>query len=206
VNAVTSQLLRALDERLSRGVVAGLAAGLLFLLANMWYADSQGLPPAAPLYDISTIFHFADKPDPTPENAVIGLVVHLTLAAGFGAFFASLAPLFSSRRALALGAVLFGLALYVVNFQILGRIAFEWFQEGPNQTFEIIAHAGYGLFLAPFLVGYAAVVERQPARMRDHHGTRRANLIARTTDRMTVVTTRFAKSSRSRRVERPAWT
>jgi len=153
---------RGLDERLTRGVVAGLAAGLLFLLANMWYADSQGLPAVAPLYDISTIFHFTDQPDPVPENAVVGLVVHLTLAAGFGALFAAFAPLFSSARALTIAAVGFGLALYVVNFQILGRIAFEWFQEGPNQTFEVIAHAGFGLLLVPFVAGYARGVEREP--------------------------------------------
>jgi hypothetical protein len=162
----TNSLLRGLDERLARGVVAGLAAGLLFLLANMWYADSQDLPAVAPLYDISTIFHFSDRPDPVPENAVIGLVVHLTLSAGFGAVFAAFAPMFTSRRALALGAVAFGLALYVVNFQILGRVAFEWFQEGPNQTFEVIAHAGYGLVLAPFLLSYAVAMELEPARVR----------------------------------------
>jgi len=28
--------------------------------------------------------------------------------------------------------VAFGLILYIVNFQILGRLFFEWFQEGPT--------------------------------------------------------------------------
>ena len=166
MSSATNPLLRGLDERLTRGVVAGLAAGLLFLLANMWYADSQDLPAVAPLYDISTIFHFSDQPDPVPENAVIGLVVHLALSGGFGALFAAFATMFASRRALMLGAVAFGLALYVVNFQILGRVAFEWFQEGPNQTFEVIAHAGYGLLLAPFLFGYAGATEPAPSGVR----------------------------------------
>lgn len=156
-------LMRGLDERLARGVVAGLAAGLVFLLANMWYADSQDLPAVAPLFDISTIFYFTDKPDPVPVNAAVGLVVHLTLSAAFGVLFAVFAPMFSSARMLAIATVVFGLALYVVNFQILGRIAFEWFQEGPNQTFEVFAHAGYGLLLAPFLLGYAGAAERQVA-------------------------------------------
>jgi hypothetical protein len=156
----TTVLVRGVDERLARGVVAGIAAGLLFLLANMWYADSQNLPAVAPLYDISTIFHFSDKPDPVPENAVVGLVVHLALSAGFGALLAVLAPLFAAGRTLVIGSLVFGLVLYLVNFQILGRVAFEWFQEGPNQTFEIIAHAGYGLLLAPFLAGYVGAIER----------------------------------------------
>jgi len=153
---VTKHLNEGLERRLARGVVAGTAAGLLFLLANMWYADSQGLPAVAPLYDISTIFHFADKPQPSPENLVIGLVVHFTLAAGFGAMFALLAPLARGRGMLVgLGAG-FGLALYVVNFQILGRLFFEWFQEGPNQAFEVVAHLGYGLLLVPFALDLAA--------------------------------------------------
>ncbi|MGE0065790.1 MAG: hypothetical protein AB7T48_00390 [Solirubrobacterales bacterium] len=160
MNAGMDTLMKGLDERLARGVVAGLAAGLLFLLANMWYADSQGLPAVAPLFDISTIFYFTDKPDPVPVNAAVGLVVHLTLSAAFGVLFAIAAPMFSSARMLAIATVVFGLALYVVNFQILGRIAFEWFQEGPNQTFEVFAHAGYGLLLAPFLLGYAGAAER----------------------------------------------
>ena len=148
-------LTRDLDRRLAYGVVGGTFAGLLFLLANMWYADSQGLPAVAPLYDMSTIFYFTDMPDPQPINAAVGLVVHLTLSAAFGATLAVLAPLARGAGRLAgLGAA-FGLALYVVNFQILGRIAFEWFQEGPNQTFEVFAHLGYGLLLVPFLVRFA---------------------------------------------------
>lgn len=149
-------LLRDLDRRIAYGIVGGTFAGLLFLLANMWFADSQELPAVAPLYDISTIFYFSDAPKPEPVNAVVGLVVHLTLAAGFGAALAVLAPLARGvGRLLGLGAV-FGLALYLINFQILGRIAFEWFQEGPNQTFEVFAHLGYGLVVAPFLLRFAA--------------------------------------------------
>jgi hypothetical protein len=165
-----NRLASGLDERLARGVVAGIAAGLLFLLANMWYADSQDLPAVAPLYDISTIFYFTDEPTPRPENAAVGLVVHLALSAGFGVLLAAFAPLFASGRILALGALAYGLLLYLVNFQILGRVAFEWFQEGPNQTFEVFAHLGYGLLLAPFLAGYVGATERMPvgARARPH--------------------------------------
>ena len=127
-------LLRDLDRRIAYGVVGGTFAGLLFLLANMWYADNQGLPAVAPLYDISTIFYFTDKPDPQPINAAVGLVVHLTLSAAFGAALAALAPLArGAGRLMGMGAA-FGLVLYLVNFQILGRVAFEWFQEGRRRS------------------------------------------------------------------------
>ncbi len=159
----SQRLTTDIDRRLARGVIAGTAAGLLFLLANMWFAVSKGMPAAAPLYDISTIFHFADKPDPTAENAVVGLVTHLTLAAGFGVLLALVAPLLRSRAALWGGGIAFGVVLYLVNFQILGRIAFEWFQVGPNQTFELFAHAGYGLALVPFLLGFAGAEQRATA-------------------------------------------
>ena len=160
---LSQRFMTDIDRRIARGVVAGTAAGLLFLLANMWFAVSQGMPAAAPLYDISTIFHFADKPAPSPENAIVGLTTHLTLAAGFGASLALLAPLLSSRAALWGGGLAFGVALYLVNFQILGRLAFGWFQVGPNQTFELFAHAGYGLALVPVLLGFAGSEKRVPA-------------------------------------------
>jgi hypothetical protein len=159
----TARLLPGADERLARGVVAGLGAGLLFLLANMWYADSQGMPAVAPLYDISTIFHFTDKPEPSPENLAVGLITHLTLSAAFGATFALLAPLASGTGRLVAASAIFGLLLYLVNFQILGRLVFEWFQEGPDQTFELFAHLGYGLLLAPFTLGNARPREARVA-------------------------------------------
>jgi hypothetical protein len=142
-----------LGDRVSRGTVAGIAAGLLFLVANMLWATKSDLPAVAPLIDISTIFNFDDVANPTTENMFIGLVTHLTLSAAFGVAFALLVPLLRNLRTLTAGAVAFGVALYVVNFQILGRTAFPWFQEGPDQLFELVAHAGFGLLLVPFFLG-----------------------------------------------------
>ncbi len=139
-------------DRVARGTVAGVAAGLVFLVANMLWATKSDLPAVAPLVDISTIFNFDDVAHPTTENMFIGLVTHLTLSATFGVAFALLVPLLRDVRMLTLGAVAFGVGLYIVNFQILGRTAFPWFQEGPDQVFEVFAHAGFGLLLLPFFV------------------------------------------------------
>jgi len=139
-------------DRVARGTVAGVAAGLVFLVANMLWATKSDLPAVAPLIDISTIFNFDDVANPTTENMFIGLVTHLTLSAMFGVAFALLVPLLRDVRMLAVGAVAFGVALYLVNFQILGRTAFPWFQEGPDQVFELFAHAGFGLLLVPFFL------------------------------------------------------
>jgi hypothetical protein len=140
-------------DRIARGTVAGLAAGLVFLVANMLWATKADLPAIAPLVDISTIFNFDDVANPTTENMFIGLVTHLTLSASFGVAFAALVPLLRDVRWLAAGGLAFGVALYLVNFQILGRTAFPWFQEGPDQLFELVAHAGFGLLLVPFFLG-----------------------------------------------------
>ena len=139
-------------DRLARGTVAGVAAGLVFLVANMLWATNSDLPAVAPLVDISTIFNFDEVADRTTENMFIGLVTHLTLSAAFGVTFALLVPMLREARMVAIGAIVFGLALYVVNFQILGRTAFPWFQEGPDQVFELVAHAGFGLLLVPFFL------------------------------------------------------
>lgn len=55
--------------------------------------------------------------------------------------------------------------LYVVNIQILGRVAFEWFTDpkGPPQGFELVIHAVYGLLLAPFFIGAALRWDRSHA-------------------------------------------
>lgn len=143
-----------LGDRISRGTLAGVAAGLLFLLANMAWATKSDLPAVAPLLDISTIFYFDDKPTISPEHMFVGLVTHLALSAGFGAAFGLLTARLRALQSLVVGALAFGLVLYLVNFQILGRAVFEWFQEGPDQWFEVVAHLGFGLLLVPFFLSH----------------------------------------------------
>jgi hypothetical protein len=142
-----------IGDRVARGTVAGVMAGLVFLVANMLWATKLDMPAVAPLIDISTIFNFDDVAHPTTENMLVGLVTHLTLSAVFGVAFAMLVLVLRDARAVAVGGVVFGIALYLVNFQVLGRTAFPWFQEGPDQVFELFAHAGFGLLLVPFFLG-----------------------------------------------------
>lgn len=152
-SGMTMRAGQGIDDRLARGVVAGFAAGLLFLVFNMLWATKNDLPGVAPLVDIATIFNISDTPNPTPENIAIGLVTHLTLSVLFGMAFALILPLLRQARALVGGAVAFGVGLYLINFQVLGRTAFPWFQEGPDQVFELFAHAAFGLLLVPFFIG-----------------------------------------------------
>ncbi|MFG3406797.1 hypothetical protein [Streptomyces sp. NPDC048142] len=149
-----------LSGALTRGVAGGLFAGAAFILANMWYAVSQGNPAVGPFWAISTIFHGSDLPVPSPENLVIGLVTHLALSMSFGIGFALLlwlVPMLRGPLLLTMTALVYGVVLYLVNFQVLGRTAFPFFTDskGPNQVLELLAHPlVFGLFLVPFFLGW----------------------------------------------------
>lgn len=110
------------SELLQAGAVAGLVAGLGFILANMIYATSQGLPAIAPFLAIGTIFFIDDMPQMTPAYALTGVITHFSMSILFGMVFAFLVPLFPTIKALAVGAIGYGLALYVVNFLVLGNL------------------------------------------------------------------------------------
>lgn len=158
-------LIAGLGQTFTRGVVAGLFAGTLFLLTQMgWAVENLDKPPIAPLLDMSTIFTRDEVPAATPENVVVGLVTHLSLSMLFGIGFTMLVPLLRNTALLLLGGLAFGLVLYVVNIQLLGRTAFEWFTNpnGPPQIAEIFFHAEFGLLLVPFFIGMAQRV-RAPA-------------------------------------------
>ncbi len=151
-----------LGALLARGAIAGTVGGLVFLLVTMFYVVHKGLPAVAPLLDISTIFRGSDKPVISQENMFAGLVLHQTLSLAFGIGFALVTRLLRDWRTLLVAGPVYGLMLYVVNFQILGRTAFPWFTNthGPNQGFEVLDHALFGLVLVPFFLNLAVRARR----------------------------------------------
>lgn len=167
---------------LARGAIAGFTAGLAFLLANMWFAVSQGMSGISPLYVISTVFHASSAPVATPTEAILGLTIHLALSLGFGMGFALLlVPFLRNVPALIAGAVAYGVALWVLNIEILGRTVFPFFTSpmGPNQLFEGLIHPLiFGLLLVPFFLGRPLAASRRaggPAAA-EPKGTRRTPL------------------------------
>lgn len=160
------QPVAGLGDRLGRGVVAGIFAGVIFLFAQMgWAVENLDKPAVAPMLDISTVFNNVDVPAATSANVVIGLVTHLTLTMLFGIAFALIVPLLRTNLLVLLGGLAFGVLLYVLNIQILGRLIFEWFTNpaGPPQVFELFIHAVYGLLLAPFFIGVGLRYSRRSA-------------------------------------------
>lgn len=160
-NRPLDELRQDLGGLLTRGAVAGLVAGGAFMLANMWFADANGKPAVAPFLSVATVFHASAAPSlsPTavPAEVVTGLWLHVVLSAAFGMGFGALVP-FARRNLVTLSAaaILWGLALFVLNFEILGRTVFPWFTNphGPNDVFEGFIHPLiFGALLIPFFVG-----------------------------------------------------
>jgi hypothetical protein len=150
---------------LTRGAIVGVVAGRAFLLANMWFAYSQGLP-AAPLAVIATVFSAASAhldsvqhaggPGP-PHRAVPGVRHGLALLL-------LISPPLRRPAVLVLAGIGYGLALWILDFQILGRTVFPSLTDpmGPNQLFEALIHPLiFGLGLVPFFLGWTPRPARQ---------------------------------------------
>jgi uncharacterized membrane protein YagU involved in acid resistance len=81
-------------------------------------------------------------------NPWLGFAVHAVLSVVFGIVFALVVPALRSNGTVALAGGIYGALLYLVNFQLLGRIFFGQFLQGPNQPFELVVHVVFGHVLA----------------------------------------------------------
>ncbi len=88
----------------------------------------------------------------------MGLITHFSLSIAFGVTFALLVvPVLSNTRALIVAAVIYGALLYIVDYQILGRLVFKLFDPsnpmGPDPTYAVFTHVViFPLGLIPFFL------------------------------------------------------
>lgn len=139
-----------LPTRIVMGVVGGIVAGAGFIALNMWFAYAAGENMLAPFKMISTI---VSGPPPEDGTVWLGVVVHVVLSVAFGLIFALVTHPWGAGSLAAIAGLVYGGAIYVVNFQILSRFVDQWgaFLEGTNQPFELAAHLVFGALLAVFL-------------------------------------------------------
>ncbi len=151
-------------RRIYHGADGGLIAGLAFILADMGWSRLQGEPATTSIHGVATVFNVSNKLVLTPDDLAIGIFTHAWLAAFFGIAFALLLPLIGpplkarlhgELRTLFAAGGLYGICLYLVNYQLLGRIAFKWFTgpHAPGVFISVAIHLIYGLVLAPFFIG-----------------------------------------------------
>ncbi|MFH5822902.1 hypothetical protein [Georgenia sp. AZ-5] len=134
-----------------RGAVGGIVAGIVFGAVNMWYAASTGMPAEMPLQMIATIVQGEESLAAGTASAPLGLVVHMVLSMAFGVTLALLVLRLPSDAMRAMVGLVFGVALYLVNFLVISPLAFPVFQEA-NQPLELATHVIYGAVAVLFLL------------------------------------------------------
>jgi len=151
---------RSTRELLLRGILGGIVAGIVFLLAEMVMAVALGGDILDPLRVIGSILlsTVAFVPDyPLAAIAVVAVIVHLVLSAVYGLIFtyvlAYADQLDASPGVLLLYGTIFGLLLWVVNLLIIAPFAFPQF--GMINAFwqGFVAHT---VFYGTALGGYVA--------------------------------------------------
>jgi hypothetical protein len=128
------------------GVLAGLVAGTAYLVAQLTLAGlPHGIGPA-PLQRIAAILMGPDVAPPPAEweVTVIGmaLLIHFGLAIVFGRFVSQLVWKRSLAAAIAIGCAV-GVALFLVDFELLAPSAFPWFDASPRAV-TLIDHLLFG--------------------------------------------------------------
>ncbi len=142
-----------LSRWLGWGALSGFLAGAAFMAIHSWFAVSIGQDALAPYRTVATL---VEGPPPFLATAGVGMVVHAVLSVLFGLLLAAaLAPL--RRRSagwFAWAGLLFGGAVYVVDFQIFARNVgyFSALLETTNQPLELASHLVFGAVLAALLL------------------------------------------------------
>ena len=142
---------RSTGESLIKAAVAGLVAGGVFIGLTMWFATSQGRPPLAPLKLIATLVVDGPAKELGGGGAWIGAGVHAVLSALFGLVFGLVTPWLRRHDVLLEAGLAYGGLIYLVNFQILARIALPQFRD-VNQPVEASLHLLFGAVLAAALL------------------------------------------------------
>ncbi|MCL5961999.1 MAG: hypothetical protein M1358_22250 [Chloroflexi bacterium] len=145
---------------LLQGIIGGLIAGLVFLLADMVIASALGMPLLAPLTTMSSIVLGPQAMAPTfpmVTAVIVGLLVHGVLSSIYGIVFAYLLAV-SRQLAASVGFVVaygfvYGAAIWVLNF--LTRRSRRWpqFTMVDQLWMGFVPHAiFFGLPLAGYLL------------------------------------------------------
>ena len=140
-----------------QGIGAGAVAGLVFAIVAIAVAAGAGAGSDLPF----RIFHslwfgelafreHAGGPPREVDIAIVGSIVHLTISVLAGIGYALIAAGLRQRRPLALEhhaalGIGYGLVLWLVNFQVLGRIFYPWLLELPQAGLAVLHAFAFGL-------------------------------------------------------------
>jgi len=123
----------------------GVAAGMIFITFEMTAAAFAGVDFFSPLRmtGATVLGHGALESSYSLGVAgLVGLLVHATLSAVYGAAFgvaSAVGPLRRNREVLLVAATAFGALLWAVNFYLVIPVAFPWFLAASPMV-QFIAH------------------------------------------------------------------
>jgi len=150
----------SIKRGIKEGIGFGLIAGMIFGVMEVVGAAVMGNPPFMPVRMFASIVLGKQALMQTPAATAlgIGIIVHFVLAAIFGVVYRAINATFSTRTETSYGrqtglGLLFGAMLWIVNFQIIGRLAYPWFLSTP-QFLQMMMHAVF--FGLPIGLMYAA--------------------------------------------------
>jgi hypothetical protein len=148
---------------LSEGIGAGIIAGVIFAMVEILGAAMMGNPALMPVRMFaSVVLGKAAMQGPLGAALVVGTIAHLALSAVSGIVYGLVSSRFSEATRTSFGrqagiGVLFGLAVWFVNFQVIARFLYPWFLGSP-QFMQALMH---GLFFGlPLALIFAASEHR----------------------------------------------
>lgn len=147
----------SLGRTVGVGMLAGIGAGVTFALFVMamdavlgngfldWLRQSAAIALGRSVEPASS----------TLSVVVVGLIVHVSLAALYGAIFAVAARYITFlQRELMFATMVFGLGIWVLNFYVVSPLLFPWFDDSPDIV-QFIAHTlFYGMPLGLILLEF----------------------------------------------------
>ncbi|KDP87724.1 membrane protein [Cupriavidus sp. SK-3] len=133
--------------------IAGLAAGVIFLILEVLATWILGTSPWAPLRMTAAIVmgHSVSSQSATfdPSVTLVALVVHFALSIIFGLILAAIMASFSLDSSIgmaSLAGAIFGLVVYGLDFYGMTRV-FPWFGDARSAA-SLATHLVFGLVVA----------------------------------------------------------
>ena len=129
---------------------AGVIAGVVFMVLEMAMVRLvMGESPWAPPHMIAAMALGKDVLPPPDTYApfsmkimTTAMLIHMALSVAYGLAVGWLVHRFDWAGGLLIG-VLFGIAIYIVNFYLIAPVLFPWFQMAQNWV-SLVAHAVFG--------------------------------------------------------------
>lgn len=153
------------------GIGFGLIAGAVMAIAMIVAFPAIGEPPINVFRLIASLVLGQDALTTSSVGDVIaaGLITHLVVSAFFGLIYGMIGSSLSVdlqtnwAKQTAIGAV-YGLALYLLNFQLIARARFPWFLDYPQGVMLLVHVIFYGIPLALMYVAAERRAHHLPTR------------------------------------------